>query len=38
MINIVHGTGERTGDPLTTHPDTPIVSFTGGTVTWGNML
>ena len=33
ILNIVHGTGERTGDPLTTHPDTPIVSFTGGTAT-----
>ena len=33
VLNIVHGLGSRTGDPLTTHPDTPIVSFTGGTVT-----
>ena len=33
VLNIVHGLGTRTGDPLTTHPDTPIVSFTGGTVT-----
>lgn len=33
ILNIVHGLGSRTGDPLTTHPDTPIVSFTGGTVT-----
>ena len=29
VLNIVHGLGTRTGDPLTTHPDTPIVSFTG---------
>ena len=33
VLNIVHGLGSRTGDHLTTHPDTPIVSFTGGTVT-----
>ena len=33
VLNIVHGLGSRTGDPLTTHQDTPIVSFTGGTVT-----
>ena len=25
--------GSKTGDPLTTHRDTPIISFTGGTVT-----
>ena len=33
VLNIVHGLGAKVGDPLTTHPDTPIVSFTGGTVT-----
>ena len=33
VLNIVHGLGSKTGDPLTTHIDTPIVSFTGGTVT-----
>ena len=33
VLNIVHGLGSKTGDPLTPHPDTPIVSFTGGTVT-----
>ena len=33
VLNIVHGLGSKTGDPLTMHPDTPIVSFTGGTVT-----
>ena len=32
-LNIVHGLGSKIGDPLTTHPDTPIISFTGGTVT-----
>ena len=33
VLNIVHGLGSKTGDPLTTHEDTPVVSFTGGTVT-----
>ena len=33
VLNIVHGLGSKTGDPLTMHRDTPIVSFTGGTVT-----
>ena len=33
VLNIVHGLGSKTGDHLTTHLDTPIVSFTGGTVT-----
>ncbi len=33
VLNIVHGLGNKIGDPLTTHIDTPIVSFTGGTVT-----
>ena len=33
VLNIVHGLGSKTGDPLTTHPDVPIVSFTGGTLT-----
>ena len=33
ILNIVHGHGAKVGDPLTTHADTPIISFTGGTVT-----
>ena len=33
VLNIVHGLGSKVGDPLTTHLDTTIVSFTGGTVT-----
>ena len=33
VLNIVHGLGSKTGDPLTTHLDVPIVSFTGGTAT-----
>lgn len=33
VVNIVHGLGAECGDPLTAHPDVPIISFTGGTVT-----
>jgi aminomuconate-semialdehyde/2-hydroxymuconate-6-semialdehyde dehydrogenase len=33
VINIVHGTGPRAGAALTSHPDVPLISFTGGTVT-----
>jgi aminomuconate-semialdehyde/2-hydroxymuconate-6-semialdehyde dehydrogenase len=33
ILNIVHGLGSEIGDNLTTHPDVPIVSFTGGTLT-----
>ena len=33
VLNIVHGLGPRAGAPLTTHPDVPTISFTGGTVT-----
>jgi aminomuconate-semialdehyde/2-hydroxymuconate-6-semialdehyde dehydrogenase len=33
VLNIVHGLGSKVGDPLTIHPDVPIVSFTGGTLT-----
>ncbi len=33
VLNIIHGLGSKVGDPLTTHLDTPIISFTGGTET-----
>ena len=33
VLNIVHGDGSKMGDALTGHKDTPIVSFTGGTMT-----
>jgi aminomuconate-semialdehyde/2-hydroxymuconate-6-semialdehyde dehydrogenase len=33
VLNIVHGLGSKVGDALTRHKDTPIISFTGGTVT-----
>lgn len=37
VINIVHGSGAVTGQALTTHPDVPVVSFTGGTMTGGHI-
>jgi aminomuconate-semialdehyde/2-hydroxymuconate-6-semialdehyde dehydrogenase len=33
VVNLVHGTGLRAGEPLITDPRTPVISFTGGTVT-----
>ena len=33
VLNIVHGLGHKVGDAITRHPDTPIISFTGGTAT-----
>lgn len=33
VLNIVHGYGYKVGDAITRHPDTPVISFTGGTVT-----
>lgn len=33
LLNIVHGYGHKVGDAITRHPDTPVISFTGGTVT-----
>ena len=33
VLNIVQGTGVGAGVPLTTHPDVPAISFTGGTAT-----
>lgn len=33
VLNIVHGLGYKVGDAITRHPDTPIISFTGGTAT-----
>ncbi|MDX2032425.1 MAG: aldehyde dehydrogenase family protein [Blastocatellia bacterium] len=33
VVNIVMGTGEEAGAPLTTHPDIRLVSFTGSTDT-----
>jgi acyl-CoA reductase-like NAD-dependent aldehyde dehydrogenase len=33
VCNIVYGTGPRAGEPLVTHPDVPLISFTGSTAT-----
>ena len=33
VLNFVFGYGHKAGDALVKHPDVPIVSFTGGTVT-----
>jgi aminomuconate-semialdehyde/2-hydroxymuconate-6-semialdehyde dehydrogenase len=33
VVNLVHGSGEGAGAPLTSHPDVDLVSFTGGTAT-----
>ena len=33
VVNIIHGLGHKVGDAITRHPDTPIISFTGGTIT-----
>ena len=32
-LNIVHGLGNKVGAAITTHPDIPMISFTGGTAT-----
>ncbi|HUR81590.1 MAG TPA: aldehyde dehydrogenase [Thermoanaerobaculia bacterium] len=32
-MNIVHGTGPKAGAAICAHPDVPLISFTGGTVT-----
>src|SRR3989338_4650066 len=37
VVNIVHGRGGNAGQPLIAHPDVPIISFTGGTIT-GKMI
>ena len=33
VLNIVHGYGQKVGEAISAHPDTPVISFTGGTVT-----
>jgi 5-carboxymethyl-2-hydroxymuconic-semialdehyde dehydrogenase len=37
VLNIVHGYGSETGEPLVAHPDVRAVSFTGSTAT-GNRI
>lgn len=33
VVQLVHGTGEDVGAPLVSHPDVPLISFTGSTET-----
>lgn len=33
VINVVHGYGPKAGEAITSHPDVPVISFTGGTAT-----
>ncbi|XP_048035039.1 LOW QUALITY PROTEIN: 2-aminomuconic semialdehyde dehydrogenase [Megalobrama amblycephala] len=33
VVNMVFGTGPRAGDALVSHPDVPLISFTGSTAT-----
>jgi alpha-ketoglutaric semialdehyde dehydrogenase len=37
VLNVVHGYGEETGQPLVEHPDVAVVSFTGSTAV-GRMI
>ncbi|MEC5408610.1 5-carboxymethyl-2-hydroxymuconate semialdehyde dehydrogenase [Paraburkholderia sp. MPAMCS5] len=37
VLNIVHGYGKETGEPLVAHPDVKAISFTGSTAT-GNRI
>src|SRR5207302_7492785 len=34
VFNVVHGIGDDAGAALVTHPDVPLISFTGETTTW----
>jgi len=38
VINIVHGRGAGAGRALTSHPDVPLISFTGGTRTGADVM
>nr|XP_014352047.1 PREDICTED: aldehyde dehydrogenase family 8 member A1 [Latimeria chalumnae] len=33
VVNVVFGTGPKAGEALVSHPDVPLISFTGSTVT-----
>lgn len=33
VVNVVFGTGARAGEALVCHPDVPLISFTGSTLT-----
>jgi len=38
VVNIVHGRGAVAGRALTSHPDVPLISFTGGTQTGADVM
>jgi aminomuconate-semialdehyde/2-hydroxymuconate-6-semialdehyde dehydrogenase len=38
VVNIVHGRGANAGRALTSHPDVPLISFTGGTKTGADVM
>jgi aminomuconate-semialdehyde/2-hydroxymuconate-6-semialdehyde dehydrogenase len=38
VVNIVHGRGAGAGRALTAHPDVPLISFTGGTLTGADVM
>ncbi|MBW8050295.1 MAG: aldehyde dehydrogenase [Cytophagales bacterium] len=33
VLNIIHGNGNKAGNAIISHPDIPVISFTGGTKT-----
>jgi len=33
VLNVIHGLGPKVGQAIVDHPDIPVISFTGGTVT-----
>lgn len=38
VLNIVHGLGHKVGAAITKHPEIPVISFTGGTVTGAEIM
>jgi aminomuconate-semialdehyde/2-hydroxymuconate-6-semialdehyde dehydrogenase len=38
VVNVVHGYGASAGRALTSHPDVPLISFTGGTRTGADVM
>ncbi|CAG8649089.1 1614_t:CDS:10 [Ambispora gerdemannii] len=38
VVNMVFGSGQSAGEALVTHPNVPLISFTGGTVTGKHIM
>jgi aminomuconate-semialdehyde/2-hydroxymuconate-6-semialdehyde dehydrogenase len=38
VVNVVHGLGANAGRALTSHPNVPLISFTGGTKTGADVM